>query len=342
MKVILGVGVPGCMAFDDKGKLIDIELFPKDPKVIEARLNDAIVGNPIPEESRLVQRLNKRGYDSVDVRSPEAERMIASDLRKICVESGFLEDSEINSFLNQVGSYTVKKELKKERKEKIIFHIIGLMDDLDKHLNSNSERLKEWYGLYFPEAIQRIKSNEYLAKVAASGKREKTEEYAGLANISVGMNFSDDDVKNVSSFAEKLLGMFKERKSLEHYLERLMQEEAPTTTVVAGTVLGARLLYAGGGLEKMAKMPTSRIQLLGAEKALFRHMREKTKAPKYGLLFGHDLVQKAPEEKKGKVARAVASKISLAIKMDFFSKKDQGKKLREELEKEVEGLLGGK
>ncbi|MFH1294625.1 MAG: hypothetical protein ABIH90_01620 [Candidatus Aenigmatarchaeota archaeon] len=342
MKVNVGVGIPGCFAFDDKGKLVDFVLFTKDAAVIAEKLKDASRGEKVPEEKKLNDKLEKRGYSNVQTGSHEAEKLISKNLRKLVVETGFLKEKEIQGFLFEIGAAGLKKILKKERKEKIIFHIIGLMDDLDKHLNMNAERLREWYGLYFPEATHKIKSNEALARTAAKGKRENTEEYSGLAKISVGMHFGDDDVKNVSSFAKKLLDMFDERTSLEKYLGKLVTEEAPNTNAVAGTVLTARLLASGGGLEKLSRMPSSRIQLLGAEKALFRHMRENTKAPKYGLLFGHDLVQKAPEHKKGKVARSVASKISLAMKMDFFSNKDQGKELREELEKEVEKIMGEK
>lgn len=344
MKVFVGVGVPGCFAFDDKGKLIDLVTFPKDVKVVDDKLAEAASGNPLPEETALIKRLEKRGYKNIETGSEVAERLVSKNMRKLAVQSGFLKAKEVESFLVELGAARVKKSLKKEKREKIIFHLIGLMDDLDKHLNSNAERLREWYGLYFPEVTSRIKSNEHLAKIAAEGEKENlsNEEYAGLAKISVGMRFSKEDIKNISSFAKQLIGMFKERKSMERYLKKLTDQEAPNMDAVAGTVLAARLLSAGGGLERLSRMPTSRIQLLGAEKALFRHMREKTKAPKYGLLFGHDLVQKAPEHKRGKVARAVASKLSLAAKMDFFSKKRQGKKLRSELEKEVKGIVGGK
>lgn len=344
MKAYLGTGAIGCFAFDEKGKLIDYVLFPKDAKVVEERLAAAANGEQVPEERKLLERVKKRGYIEMEVGSRKACRMIAERLRVLAEETGFMKAGEVDGFLFEIGAAGVRKALRQEKREKIIVHIIGLIDDLDKHLNVYSERLREWYGLYFPEVTKRIKSNEQLARVAAKGKKEKIkeEEYAGLAKISVGMEFSDEDVKSVSSFATKLLEMFKERKSLEKYLEKLVGKEMPNLAAVAGNILAARLVAAGGGIEKLARVPTSRIQLLGAEKALFRHMREKTKAPKYGLLFGHELIQKAPDEKRGKVARALASKLSLAAKLDFFSTKNQGKKLRKELEKEVEKILEGR
>jgi nucleolar protein 56 len=342
MKAYVGTGAIGCFAFDEEGKLIDFVLFPKDAKAVEERLAMAARGEQAPEEGKLLENVKKRGYVEIEVGRRKADRMIAERLRDLAKETGFLKVGEVNRFLFEVGAAGARKILKQEKKERIIVHIIGLIDDLDKHLNVYSERLREWYGLYFPEVTKRAKSNEQLARIAARGRKDeiKEEEYAGLAKISVGMEFSEEDVKSVSSFATRLLAMFKERKSLGDYLEKLAAGEMPNLTAVAGSVLAARLVAAGGGLEKMAKMPTSRIQLLGAERALFRHMRENTKAPKYGLIFGHDLIQKAPENKKGKAARCVASKLSLASKMDFFSRKNQGSKLREELEEEMKRVLG--
>jgi len=343
MKAYVGTGVLGCFAFDEKGKLVDFVLFPKDPKAVEARLAEAAKNNPPPEEAKLVDKLKRRGYEDIEVASKKASGMAASRLRELAAQTGFLKPDEVNAFLFSVGAEGVKKSLRTERKEAIIVQMAGLIDDMDRHLNVYSERLREWYGLHFPEAIRKAKSNEQIARIAAQGRREdvKDEGFEGIAKISVGMEFTDDDVKSVSSFASRLLALYKERDSLERYLEGLVRAEMPNLAAVAGTLLAARLLAIGGGLEKLAVAPASRIQLLGAEKALFRHMRENSKAPKYGLIFGHELVQKAPDNRRGKVARCVASKLSLAAKTDFFSKRDDGAKLKKELEEEVRRVVEG-
>ena len=136
--------------------------------------------------------------------------------------------------------------------------------------------------------------------------------------------------------------MFENRKMLSKYLENITAAALPNTSKVAGPVLTARLLSLAGGLEKMSKMPSSTIQLLGAEKALFRHMRGEGKAPKYGVLFGHPLIQAAPKELKGKVARIISARIALAARTDNFSDKDQGDDMKKDMEEQVRKILPGK
>src|SRR4030065_417735 len=109
----------------------------------------------------------------------------------------------------------------------------------------------------------------------------------------------------------------------------------PNFSAVAGPLLGARLLSVAGSLDRLAMMPSSTIQLLGAEKALFRHLKGEGKAPKYGILFGHPLIQQATKETKGKVARLVAAKLSIAARLDRFAGKDEGESLRKQLEESM-------
>ena len=178
-------------------------------------------------------------------------------------------------------------------------------------------------------------------RIVAEGKKENIKEadIKKIAEKSVGMEFSDKDIENIKMFAESLLNFFNVRKKLDSYIKEIAEREMPNTTAITGHLLAARFVSMAGGLEKLARMPTSRIQLLGAEKALFRHMRTRAKAPKHGILFAHPYIQQAPKELRGKVARILASKISIAARMDFFSREDKSKQLKEELEKEVKRVL---
>jgi nucleolar protein 56 len=216
--------------------------------------------------------------------------------------------------------------------------VASVLDELEKELNVFSEKLREWYGLHFPEADSVISSHErYVEMVARHGRRESFDdkELARLAGKSSGMDLSDYDIKEIQAFSKALLGLYESRKRLTRYLEEIARVTMPNTSAVAGPVLAARLLVLAGGLEKLAKLPSSTIQLLGAEKALFRHLKGEGKAPKYGVLFGHPLIQSAPRELKGKVARLVAAKISLAIRLDNFSGRDEGEKMRKELDEQA-------
>ena len=120
-----------------------------------------------------------------------------------------------------------------------------------------------------------------------------------------------------------------------------MPEVAPNVTAIAGSTLAAKLMVLAGGLKNLAKLPSSTIQLLGAEKALFRFMKNKGKSlpPKYGILFLHPEVTNAPVEVKGKVARAVASELSMAAKTDFYTGENKTEDYKKHLKKRIKEIL---
>ena len=142
----------------------------------------------------------------------------------------------------------------------------------------------------------------------------------------------------LKEYATKIKEFYKLRKQMEKYVDQVLKEIAPNLRELAGPLIGARLIAMVGGLEKLAKKPSSTIQLLGAEKALFRFLRGRGKSPKFGLLFTHPLVQSTPLDKKGKVARVLASKLSIAVKLDFYGDKDKSKNMKEDLEKRIEKI----
>ncbi|MCK4714772.1 MAG: C/D box methylation guide ribonucleoprotein complex aNOP56 subunit, partial [Candidatus Aenigmarchaeota archaeon] len=266
-------------------------------------------------------------------------RKLAMDLRWVSSQA------ELNEILSGVNIELTKTELRKEKRDQLIMRTMSVLDEFEKELNVFSEKLREWYGLHFPEADSKIPSHEkYVEMVARHGRRESVQEkdLAGLAGKSSGMDFSEMDINEIQVFSKTLKAMFENKKRLSKYLEDITATALPNTSKVAGPVLTARLLSLAGGLEKMSKMPSSTIQLLGAEKALFRHMRGEGKAPKYGVLFGHPLIQAAPKELKGKVARLISAKITLAARTDNFSDKDQGEEMKKGLEEQVRKILSGK
>jgi nucleolar protein 56 len=126
---------------------------------------------------------------------------------------------------------------------------------------------------------------------------------------------------------------------MEKYLENLLKEFAPNFSAVAGPLLAARLINLAGGFDKLAKKPSSTIQLLGAEKALFRYLHGHGKSPKHGVLFTHNLIQQAPAKKRGKIARVIASKLSIAIKMDYYGKEDKSEELKKDLKQRIDKIL---
>lgn len=355
----MATGILGSFAFDSQGNVVGHKLFPKKAGEIAARLRKARAGEILPEEREIARELMIKGYKELVWNKPGeikgilcikkaehvGEETMQGSYRKLAMDLRWVSSqAELNELLSKVNIELTKTELRKEKRDQLVMRVMSMVDELDKELNVFSEKLREWYGLHFPEADSRISSHEkYVEMVARNGRRQDIDdnELAALAGKSSGMELSDVDVKELQSFSKELASLFEARKRLTKYLESITISSMPNTSAVAGPVLAARLVSLAGGLEKMAKLPSSTIQLLGAEKALFRHLKGEGKAPKYGVLFGHPLVQAAPKELKGKVARMLSSKISLAVRTDNFSDKDQGKEMRAGLEEQARKLMKG-
>jgi nucleolar protein 56 len=209
------------------------------------------------------------------------------------------------------------------------------IEDMDKMLNSLTNRLRDWYGLYLPEYSALEKDQEKFVKGVLVQNKDAFLHKEGKQSF--GADLSQHDLKPIHNFAQHILTMHSTRKELEEYLDRTMKMLCPNLRTVAGTLLGAKLLEHAGSLKRLAAMPSSTIQILGAEKALFRHLKTGSKPPKYGVLLGHSLVQQMPKEKQGKAARVLADKISLAVRIDYFRGEYRGEQLLEDARKKLLG-----
>jgi len=344
-EAFIATGIMGAVAFDANGSVIDKELFQKDAAKIAEKLEKSRKGMVIEEEHVLIDRLKTKGIDAKKDDTGIAAVKMRDEFRAIALELKWAgSQAEINQMLSAVGTASAAPKLKEMKSDRILMAAIGVADELDRVINVSMERLREWYGLHFPEADHNIKEHERFAAIASEGFKDDVtdKEASALAKNSAGMEFSDDDMEQVKEFAGSILVLFKLRKGMDGYIETAARRLAPNTAAIAGPALALRLLVLAGGLDKLAKMPSSTIQLLGAEKALFRHLKGQGRSPKHGILFSHDLVQKAPHELKGKVARLVAAKLALAARVDFFSKDDRGAKMRAELEEQVRKAGGCK
>jgi nucleolar protein 56 len=237
------------------------------------------------------------------------------------------------------------------RRDLHIVHAVRAFDDLEKTKNQLFVRVREWYDMHFPELFTIVSEiDTYLRLVSAPLLRddvEKAREILGskeaeavieAAGRSVGGVLAGRDAENLASLARLGLEVSRQAEKTAQYIRELMSVEAPNISTVAGPVLGSRLIALAGGLERLARLPASTIQVLGAEKALFRFFKTGRGAPKHGVIFQHPLVHSAPRWQRGKIARALAAKISIAARIDYFSKEDRGAVLREQLEKRVEEI----
>jgi nucleolar protein 56 len=216
---------------------------------------------------------------------------------------------------------------------------IALLDQLDKDVNTFSMRVREWYGWHFPELVRIVSDNNQYARVISfiGDKATLTEEsIAGLAEIlddnetlarnivdasraSMGTDISPIDHLNISNFATRVIHLFAYRKSLQIYLSEKMGLVAPNLATLIGDTVGARLISHAGSLTNLSKYPASTVQILGAEKALFRALKTKGNTPKYGLIFASTFIGRAATKNKGRISRFLANKCSIASRIDCFS-----------------------
>jgi len=230
-----------------------------------------------------------------------------------------------------------KLKFSPDKVDTMIVQAIALLDDLDKEINIYSMRVKEWYGWHFPEMAKIISENITYAKVVkAMGFRtnynttdfstllpeELEETLKSAAAVSMGTEISETDLTHILLLTDQVISITQYRTELYEYLRNRMAAIAPNLTALVGELVGARLIAHAGSLLSLAKHPASTVQILGAEKALFRALKTKHDTPKYGLIFHASLVGQAPQKLKGKMARMVATKAALSIRLDALADAD--------------------
>ena len=255
---------------------------------------------------------------------------------QIIVDSGFASNPQdalgkLREFALGLSSSKVTEV--SESPDLHIIQAINSLDEIDKIANALSSRLREWYGLHFPELDNIIDSINGYAQIVIAGKREsltkqvfeeagfpdsKVEMLSLISSKSRGGDISDVNLAIVQSIANQILDFHDLRKKLEDHIESEMQEIAPNLSAILGTAVGARILGRAGSLNRLASLPASTIQVLGAEKALFRSLKTGSQPPKHGLLFQHAMVHAAPRWQRGKIARAVAAKAVIAARVDVY------------------------
>ncbi|KAI3856222.1 hypothetical protein MKX03_027804 [Papaver bracteatum] len=244
------------------------------------------------------------------------------------------------------------------RVDNMVIQAIFMLDTLDKDVNSFSMRVREWYSWHFPELVKIVNDNYLYAKVAKFvenkselsedkilglteilGDEDKAKEIVEAAKASMGQDLSPIDLINVKQFAQRVMDLAGYRKNLHEYLVTKMNDIAPNLASLIGEMVGARLISHAGSLTNLAKCPSSTLQILGAEKALFRALKTRGNTPKYGLIFHSSFIGRASAKNKGRMARYLANKCSIASRIDCFSETSStifGEKLREQVEERLD------
>ena len=197
---------------------------------------------------------------------------------------------------------------------------IRSIDEIDKSINLLSKRLREWYEWHNPEFSRSIETHEKFAELILTGDRDQLLAQIGiLVEDSMGAQISQKDLDPILALATQIISLAALRESTTQYIHEQMKIHLPNFTAIAGAQVGAKLLGTVGNVMRLVKMTSSTIQVLGAEKALFRHLKTGARPPKHGLLFQHPLVSKAKMGDRGKIARTIANALSLAVRTDYFS-----------------------
>lgn len=217
----------------------------------------------------------------------------------------------------------------------LIMQTISNFVELDQTVNLLTKRLREWYSLYLPELSEKISSHEmYVDFVEKKSKKELLKELK--ISVTMGADLETTHVEEIILLAKQIKELNKLKEQHEVYLEKIMKKYCPNLLELAGTTIGAKLVELGRGLKHLAMLPASTIQLLGAEKALFRHIKTGSRSPKYGVIFQHPLIQNAPRKIRGKVSRVLADKLSLCVRLDFFKGEFKAKEYRKTLEEKFQ------
>lgn len=312
----------------------------------------------------------KEIYPKIQCETSDTSEVVADMLRGLRTHGQKLlkqlQDGDVDRASLGLGhSYSRSKvKFSVNRNDNHIIQSIALLDFLDKSVNTFSMRVREWYGWHFPELVKLAPDNATYARLALfiGDKSTLTDDSlhdlaalvnddAGIAQqiidtakVSMGQDISEQDMDNVRAFAKRTSKLTTYRKNLANYLAAKMGVVAPNLSALIGDVVGARLIAKAGSLTNLAKAPASTVQILGAEKALFRALKTKGNTPKYGLIYHSSFIGRAGAKNKGRISRFLANKCSIASRIDNFSETPStkfGEALKAQVEERLEFYSSG-
>ncbi len=279
------------------------------------------------EESELIKELSSN-YDTIIIESNKRSSDYSNSKVKVknpnqggdYLRSEYNLDID-NDIYQKLAIYRMKKAQAGE--DKHLIQAINSIDEIDESISKLIERIREWYALYFPE-MDLIKNNETYIKLIYENKtKEEIINAKSDAFPSDMLDIEDDinpeDLNIMNNYAKSIYELQQTRKNIINYIDSKMDSIAPNLKLLVGSSLGAKLISHAGGLKRLATYPSSTVQIMGAEKALFRHLKSGDRPPKYGLIYQHPQVRGAKWWNRGKIARLLAGRISLAVRKDVFT-----------------------
>ncbi|EER13780.1 Nucleolar protein Nop56, putative [Perkinsus marinus ATCC 50983] len=295
-------------------------------------------------DPKLGDSLNELGFQ---VTYSQSVRDMLRGCRQHVAKMVKMDESDLDKARCGLGhAYSRNKmQFDPNRQDKPIINAIAILDGLDKNINTFAMRVREWYSWHFPEMAKIVTDNEVFAKLAClirlkddfdwdnrmdevieacGGDEETAKELEKACRTSMGQDIVEMDMANIEHFAKQVISLSEMRRNLTDYLHGKMDVVAPNLAALIGDTVGARLISHAGSLTNLAKYPASTVQILGAEKALFRALKTKGNTPKYGLIYNSSFIGKAAQKNKGRISRYLANKCSLASRIDCFSDQPAG------------------
>jgi nucleolar protein 56 len=223
----------------------------------------------------------------------------------------------------------------------LIRKLIAFSDSLEKGENIIFEQLNDIYFLYYPEAATNLKERDrFIDVLKESCDRSSISKKMGIPVDSMGFDLDDKELQLLSLSINELSNISDLRKVVNDRLYEIIQKIYPNLNAVLGSEIAARIIYLAGSSRSLMLMPSSKIQVLGAEKAMFA-ARKKKATPKYGVIYNHKLMLSLPDNLKGRMAKVIAAYTSVAVKTDVLSKEDKSGKIMEKMLKDVDKVRKG-
>ncbi len=325
----------GVFLCDEKsGKIVDKMLMPKDAPLVASKLAEVQRGGLLDEERELAAKVEGKLAVS-DRRQSELGKPELFDSSNITPDRFGYDQAFMHEVMLGLGKLRTSEPIPRDRN---LVQAIRCLDDQIATINLYNERLHEWYGMHFPELADYAHDDRYAELIARNGERDGVIEELGIEIESIGADMDPADMDAIRDLADTLSRLYDDKSRTESYIESIVSAACPNMCAMISAPLAARMVSLAGGLERLASLPSSTVQLLGAEKAMFRSLKSGKKGPKHGVIYQHPDVHRAPYWQRGKIARALAGKISIAAKVDQYHGEFIGDRLNAEFAERVEEI----
>jgi nucleolar protein 56 len=346
----------------DGGRVESHRLFPLDPRSIADRLSRVGEGEILDEEAKLAERYGAGGGGAAleveEHRLASLGTVAEGPMTRPEPDEHGVDPSLLREATLLIGQDELGRGMAGDWH---VMQAVDTLDDITRAMNSLAERLRGWYSPHWPELEKEVDDPTYARVVCDFGSREALisgaagaadgsnvpepgpEEagpdigrLASLASSSAGAAMDEAELEAVKGLAAAYLSLAGHREELEGHLRGAMEGVAPNLSELAGPLIGARLIRLAGGMERLARLPSSTVQVLGAEKALFSHLREGTRPPKHGIIFQHPIIHTASWWQRGRIARHFAGKLAIAARSDHYGGTSRGSDLLEAVTRRAE------